>query len=51
MHTNRREFTGKDQGPIQFQNVAEITDEQIDDELRSYGIDPDQIHAARETKQ
>ena len=39
VHTNRREFTGKNQGPIKFAAVAEMTDEQIDLELeRLWGI-------------
>ena len=51
VHTNRREFTGKDGGAIKFQDVGDMTDEQITAELESYGIDPDQIHAAPKTKQ
>ena len=31
--TNRREFTGKDRGPIEYQDVETMTDEQIDQEL------------------
>ncbi len=50
VHTNRREFTGKDGGAIKYQNVSEMTDEQIDDELRTYGFDPD-VHPAPATKQ
>ncbi len=50
VHTNRREFTGKDRGPIKFAEVSDMTDEQIDDELRSYGFDPD-IHQAPTTEQ
>ena len=39
VHTNRREFTGKDQGPIKVESVANMTDEQIDSELeRLWGI-------------
>ena len=39
VHTNRREFTGKDRGPIQVESVANMTDEQIDTELeRLWGI-------------
>ena len=40
VHTNRHEFTGKGGGPIQYQAVDDMTDEQIAAELRSYGIDP-----------
>ena len=37
--TNRREFTGKNQGPIKIEAVADMTDEQIDSELeRLWGI-------------
>ena len=39
VHTNRREFTGKNQGPIKIEAVADMTDEQIDAELeRLWGI-------------
>jgi len=39
VHTNRREFTGKDRGPIQVSAVSEMPDEQIDSELeRLWGI-------------
>ena len=31
--TNRREFTGKDRGPIKYQDVETMTDEQLDQEL------------------
>ena len=34
VHTNRREFTGKDRGPIHYQDVGDMTDDQIDKELR-----------------
>ena len=50
VHTNRREFTGKHGGPIKHADVSEMTDEQIDDELRSYGFDPD-IHQPPTTTQ
>ena len=33
VHTNRREFTGKDAGPIQYEDVRDMTDEQIEQEL------------------
>ena len=51
VYSNRREFTGKDRGPIEYQDVSEMTDEQIEDELRSLGIDPAQVHAAPTIKQ
>ncbi len=31
--TNRREFTGRDAGPIKFQDVETMTDDQIRQEL------------------
>ncbi len=34
VHTNRHEFTGKDRGAIQFAEVGDMTDDQIDQELR-----------------
>ena len=46
VHTNRMELTGKDRGPIRYADVSDMTSEQIYDELRSYGIDPDQVHTA-----
>ena len=37
--TNRREVTGKERGPIQYEKVSDMTDEQIDAELeRLWGI-------------
>ena len=51
VHTNKHEFTGRDGGAIKFQDVEAMTDEQIRIELESYGIDPDQVHAAPNTKQ
>ena len=51
VHTNRHEFTGKNGGPIRYQDTSDMTDEQIKDELRSYGIDPAQVHAAPKTEQ
>ncbi len=33
-HTNRHEFTGKNRGPIQFEDVNSMTDAEIDQELR-----------------
>ena len=47
----RIELTGKGGGAIKFQDVGDMTDEQIDAEIRSYGIDPDQIHKAPRSKQ
>jgi len=49
VHTNKHEITGKDGGPIRYAEVGDMTDEQIVAELESYGIDPDQIHAAPKT--
>ena len=34
IHTNRYEFTGKDRGPIKFAAIDDMTDDQIDQELR-----------------
>ncbi len=42
-YTNRRELTGKKGGPVQYQPVAEMTDDDLRDELRRNGIDPDLI--------
>lgn len=46
VHTNRRELTGAGGGPIRYQEVGDMTDEQIRAELLSYGIDPDLVHTA-----
>ena len=52
VHTNRREFTGKDRGPIQFEDVSTMTPDQIDAELRELtGKSPANVHEAPETKQ
>ncbi len=51
VHTNRHEFTGKDGGPIRYADVSDMTDEQIEAELESFGIDPATIHAAPKTTQ
>ena len=50
VHTNRREFTGKDRGPIKYQDIDLMTEQQVDEELRRYGFDPD-VHPASATKQ
>ncbi len=46
VHTNRREFTGKDRGPIKYQDAETMTDEQIDAELerlwaKAHGKEPE----------
>ena len=51
LYSNRREFTGKDGGPIRYAEVSDMTSEQIEAELRSFGIDPSQIHTAPKTTQ
>jgi len=40
VHTNRREFTGRDGKPLQIQDVSEMTPEQVNDELRAIAKDP-----------
>ena len=50
VHTNRREHTGKAGGPIKYQDIDMMTEDQVDAELRRYGFDPD-VHAASTTKQ
>ena len=34
VHTNRREFTGRDQGPIKYSEIADMTDEQLDQDIK-----------------
>jgi hypothetical protein len=34
VHTNRRELTGRDRGPIKYSEVDDMTDDEIDRELR-----------------
>ncbi len=52
-YTNRREVTGKDRGPIKFQDIDAMTDDQIDAELRQiFKIgDGAKVQPAPETKQ
>ena len=49
-YTNRFEHTGKSGGPIQYQPVDTMSEEQVDEELRQYGFDPD-LHRAPARKQ
>lgn len=51
--TNRREFTGKDGGPIQHEDVTLMTDDEIDRELMRLlgGANPASVQAAPEAKQ
>ena len=52
VHTNWREFTGKDRGPIKFQNIDDMTDDQIDAEIRRIlKIDGADVHPAPESTQ
>ncbi len=52
VHTNRRELTGKDRGPIKFAEVSDMTPDQIDAELRELtGKSPASVHVAPETEQ
>lgn len=49
-YTNQRQFTGKDGGPIKTEDVTKMPTEQLEAELRAYGIDPDDISpASRQT--
>ncbi len=52
-NVHRREFTGKDRGPIEYQDVETMTDEQISAELRQiFGIDADaDVHPAPDSEQ
>ena len=51
--SNRREFTGKDGGAIQYQDVSDMTDEQLDAELRQLlNIKDDaDVHPAPDSEQ
>ena len=51
VHTNRHEFTGKDGGPIRYQDTSDMTDEQIIQELADLGVDASVIHPAPKTTQ
>ena len=53
VHTNRHEITGKDGGAIKYQDVGDMTDDQIDEELRRLTIIPmnPDIHPAPDKKQ
>ena len=48
--TNQRQHTGKDGGAIKYEDVTQMTDEQLDAELRQLGIDPDTARIAPPTK-
>lgn len=49
-YTNQRQFTGKDGGPIQTEDVTRMPTEQLEAELRAWGIDPDAIGAPATSK-
>ena len=49
-YTNRYEHTGKDGGPIQYQPVEQMTDDELDAEIRSHGIDPAKIQPGTRTE-
>ena len=52
VHTNRHEFTGKGGGPIKFAEVDDMTDDQIDAELkRILNMDGARVQPAPESKQ
>ena len=52
VHSSRREFTGKDRGPIKYQDVETMTDEQIDQELKQiFGIKDADVHKAPDSEQ
>ncbi len=52
VHTNRRELTGKNRGPIQFKDASNMTPDEIDAELRELtGKSPANVHLAPETEQ
>ncbi len=48
-YTNRFEHTGKSGGPIQYQPVEQMTDKELDAEIRSHGIDPADIQPGTRT--
>ncbi len=53
VHTNRRELSGPKGKPIQYQDVSEMTDEQVQDELRAmFGLEEGvDVHPMPATKQ
>ena len=52
VYSNRREFTGKDRGPIKYQDIETMTDEQIDQELKQIlGIKDADVHKAPGSEQ
>ena len=52
VHTNRREFTGKDRGPIKYQDVDTMTDDEIDQELRRiFNVGDADVYPAPKGKQ
>lgn len=38
VHTNKREITGKDGGPIKYEEVETMSDAELDAELARYGV-------------
>jgi hypothetical protein len=46
VHTNRTELTGRNGGPIRYQDTSDMTDEQIIQELADLGVDASVIHPA-----
>ncbi len=49
-YTNRYEHTGKGGGPIEYRAVEQMTDDELDDEIRRHDIDPASIHLGTNTK-
>ncbi len=51
-YTNRHEVTGKGAGPIQFEDVSTMTDDEIDNELRRLlNVDGTRVQPASESEQ
>ena len=51
-YTNRTELTGRDRGPIKFQDIDSMTDDQVDAEIRRIlGIESVDVHPAPESTQ
>ena len=50
--TNRTELTGRDRGPIKYQDVETMTDVQIDQELKQiFGVKDADVHKAPDSEQ
>lgn len=46
-YVQRTELTGKNGGPIETKQTRDLTEDELDEQLRAHGIDPDSIKPSR----